>query len=171
MLHVTKKLAWLTALVLPGIAAAQTKMSPALATIEVTGATLTLTKSSDLRFPDALAEQGPVKDNGAASWSVATTQGANLSISFTLPTALIGPTGNTIPLAYGSMSGAQTLSPSGFVSFDPSTGTTVMGSNSSGTVYLGQPFTSVGTEFVTAAVGTVPSGNYSATIVLTIAVL
>ena len=170
MLHVTKKLAWLTALVLPGIAAAQTKMSPALATIEVTGAALTLTKGSDLRFPDALAEQGPVKDNGAASWSVATTQGANLSISFTLPTALIGPGGNTIPLAYGSMSGAHTLSGQ-FVSFDPSTGTTVTGSSSFGTVYLGQQFTGTAAEFVTATVGTVPSGNYSATIVLTIAVL
>ncbi len=171
MAHVAKKLAWLTALLLPGIAAAQTKMSPALATIEVTAAALTLTKGSDLRFPDAFPGQGSVKDNGGATWSVTTTQGVNLSITFTLPTALNGPGANTIPLAYGSTSGTQTLSTGQFVSFDPSTGTTVMGSNPSGQVLLGQPLFGTADELVTASVGTVAPGNYSATIVLTIAVL
>ncbi len=170
MSHVSNKLAWLTALLLPGIAAAQTKMSPALATIEVTAAALTLTKGSDLRFPDAFPGQGSVKDNGGATWSVTTTQGVNLSISFALPSALSGP-GGMIPLTYGSTSGAQTLSTGQFVSFNPSTGTTVMGSNPSGTVSLGQPLFGTADELVTASVGTVAPGNYSATIVLTIEVL
>ena len=168
MSHVTKKLAWLTALMLPGIAAAQTRSSLALATMNVGQATLILSKNADLHFPDAFPGQGALHNDAPAIWSVSTTQGVTLSISFTLPTALSGP-GATIPLTYGTTSATHFLTGSG-VTFDPSTGATVMGSNSSGSVYLGY---NAGTTdpFVTATVGTVPAGTYSATIVLTIAVL
>ncbi len=58
MSHVTRKLAWLTALMLPGIAAAQTRSSLALATMNVGQATLILSKNADLHFPDAFPGAG-----------------------------------------------------------------------------------------------------------------
>ncbi len=171
MPRVRKHLGWVTALVLPGIAAAQTRLSPALATMDIAPAGLTLTKGGDLRFPEGFPGQGSVNDNAAATWSVSNPQGVSLSISFALPTALSGPGTSTIPLTYGSTSGAHTLSPPGTqVLFNPTAGTTVTGASASGTIFLGQSFGGAA-DFVTATVGTVPSGNYRATIVLTVAVL
>src|SRR5256885_7645164 len=112
MSRVRKHLGWVTALVLPGIAAAQTRLSPALATMDIAPAGLTLTKGGDLRFPDGFPGQGTVNDNAAATWGVSNPQGGHPSISFTLPTALIRPGTRTIPLTYGTTSGADNLSPS-----------------------------------------------------------
>src|SRR2546427_558470 len=91
MPRVRKHLGWVTALVLPGIAAAQTRLSPALATMDIAPAGLTLTKGGDLRFPEGFPGQGSVNDNAAATWRVSNPQGVSLSISFALPTALSGP--------------------------------------------------------------------------------
>lgn len=124
-----------------------------------------ITQDRDLNFGTVWAGSTrtiAATDAAAAQWTINTSRGTNMTLSFTLPGALTSGA-NSVALTYGS-SAAQhdrDSNPSGGTSFNPAVGTTASTTNGQSTlwVWLGGSI-SPGSQ--------VPAGTYTATITLVV---
>lgn len=151
------------ALVLLGSATARAQNSATASVSADVQQPLVVTKASDLAFGNVfpgLNKTIAVSDAGAAAFSIAGQGGANVNLTFAVPTALTNG-GNSLPLAAWSGRRNTTNSAASGTDFTPGTSATSATLSGSGALYVfigatAQPSVSL------------PAGTYTGTLSLTV---